>query len=230
MIRTHVNNVNPDLYCYDTGLTFGLDAADKILEQVNKNESYFERRNNYNDGRDVKSLVRRIGAEKTRELGRRRQQTEDLYPGHKQIEFKQYFLNNEFGDTLLAQTPDWLKISATEPDPMLQVSDSGDILPVHKGHHRRCSLFMLLESDGQETRWYRNTEDFEIIDPLRIPDMDKIEQVVSVVMEPRRWYLFNHFEWHSVHKFNPGRRRISIGVDFDSINSSELLKIIKANT
>lgn len=229
MIRTHVNDINPDIYCYDTGLTFGLDAADKILAQVKQDETLFERRNNYYRDHSVKGLIRQVGAEKTRELLRRGQQTDKLYPGHIQIEFKQYFLNNEFGKLLLSQTPDWLKISPTEPDPMLQISENGNMLRVHKGHYRRCSLFMLLESDGQETRWYRNTEPFEIIDAIRIPDMDKIEQVVSVVMEPRRWYLFNHFEWHSVHKFTPGRRRISIGVDFNSIDAAELLQIIKAN-
>jgi len=230
MVQKHVDDVNPDLYCYDTGLTFGQEAADKILEQVNKDVTYFERRVNYQDGRDMNTLIRKVGAKKTRELIRRKQQIETLWPGQCPIEFKQYFLNNEFGKLLLKQTPNWLKISATEPDPMLQVSDSGDLLPVHKGHYRRCSLFMLLESDGQETRWYRNTDSFEVIDAVRIPDMDKVEKVVSVVMEPRKWYMFNHFEWHSVHKFSPGGRRVSIGVDFNSIDASTLLTLIKENS
>lgn len=228
MIRTHVDGINPDVYCYDTGLTFGLTIADEILKQVN-NEYNFERRSNYNETRDIKTLIKSIGAEKTRELARRKQQTDKLWPGQQQIKFKQYSLTDDLCIRLLEETPEWLKLFHKEPWPILQISDSGDFLPVHKGEERRCGLFMLLESDEQETRWYRDTEPFEIIEPLKIPDMDKIEQVVSVIMEPGRWYMFNNDEWHSVHKFSPGSRRVSVGLDFFSIGPEELLKLLKDN-
>lgn len=230
MIKKLVDDINPDLYCYDTGLTFAKDQAMNILDQVTKDESFFRERQNYNKGRNVKELIKKIGKEKTLELMRRRKQYEDLYPGQQPIFFRQYFLDNKLGEDLLKAVPEWLKINSTEPDPMLQVSDSGDLLPTHKGHFRKCSLFMLLKSDGQETCWYRKTQDFEIIDELRIPDLDKIEKVVSVVMEPFRWYMFNHYEWHSVHKFNQGSQRISIGIDYNSIFSDQLLSLIKANS
>jgi hypothetical protein len=228
MIITHVPDVNPDIYCYDTGLTFGATAAQNILDQVLADDTVFERRNNYYNSRDNRSLVRLIGAEKTRELIRRKEQIAHEYPGQQPITFKQFFLNETLGADLLAQTPNWLKITPAEPDAMLQVGIDGDILPTHKGHHRKCSLFMLLQGGGQETCWYREREDFEIIDPLRIPDLDKIEKVVSAVMEPGRWYLFNHYEWHSVHKYQTqGTSRINIGIDYNSIYAPDLLTIVK---
>ena len=228
MITTHVSDVDPDLYCYDTGLTFGVKEAQDILQQALSDDTVFERRNNYYNSSDNKSLVRLIGAEKTRELIRRKEQIAHEYPGQQPITFKQFFLNETLGAALLAQTPDWLKLTPTEPDAMLQVGIAGDILPTHKGHHRKCSLFMLLQGGGQETCWYREREDFEIIDPLRIPDLDKIEKVVSVVMEPGRWYLFNHYEWHSVHKYQThGTARINVGIDYNSIYAPDLLAIVK---
>lgn len=228
MIVTHAADVDPDIYCYDTGLTFGAEAAQNILQQVLDDETVFERRNNYYNSRDNKSLVRLIGAEKTRELIRRKKQIEQQYPDQTPITFKQFFLNEALGAALLAQTPDWLKINTTEPDAMLQVGTGGDILPAHCGHHRKCSLFMLLQGSGQETCWYRPTEEFETIDPLRIPDLDKIEKVVSVVMEPGRWYLFNHAAWHSVHRYNSdGPARINIGIDYRTISAEQLLERVK---
>jgi hypothetical protein len=140
-------------------------------------------------------------------------------------------LRGSLAQELLEQTPEWLKLNEHEPDCMLQVGQGGELLPAHCGHHRKCSLFMLLQGGGQETCWYRPTEDFELIDPLRIPDLDKIEKVVSVVMEPGRWYLFNHSAWHSVHRYNKnGSPRINIGIDYRSIQADQLLYLIKQNT
>jgi hypothetical protein len=160
-----------------------------------------------------------------------KKQVQAAYPGQTPISFKQYFVRDNWADQMLATVLDWLKISDNEPDCMLQVGQGGDLLPAHCGHHRKCSLFMLLQGGGQETCWYRPTEDFELIDPLRIPDLDKIEKVVSVVMEPGRWYLFNHAAWHSVHRYNnAGPARINIGIDYRSIQADQLLHLIKQNT
>jgi hypothetical protein len=231
MITTHVDNVNPDLYCYDTGLTFGTEIAKKILEQIKVDDTVFEQRNNYYRGSDYRELAKQIGAAKTREIIRRQLQITNQYPDQTPIEFRQYFLRGPLADELLAHTPKWLRISDTEPDCMLQKGQGGDLLPPHCGHHRKCSLFMLLEGSGQETCWYRPTEEFELIDPLRIPDLDKVEKVVSVVMEPGRWYLFNHAAWHSVHRYNSaGPARINVGIDYRSIQADQLLQLIKQNT
>lgn len=230
MIKIHAENVDPDIYCYDTGLTFGSNESFALLEQVKHDDSVFARRNNYYAGSDYRELARQIGATKTREIIRRQQQVQARYPGQTQISFRQFFIRDQWADNLLAATPDWLKINESEPDCMLQVGQGGDLLPAHCGHHRKCSLFMLLQGSGQETCWYRPAADFEIIDPLRIPDLDKIEKVVSVVMEPGRWYLFNHAAWHSVHRYSStGPARINIGIDYRTISAEQLLDILKKN-
>jgi hypothetical protein len=85
---------------------------------------------------------------------------------------------------------------------------------------------MLLQGNDEETRWYRETDKFDIIPTTRIPDLEKVEEVVSARIEPGYWYVFNHLEWHSVHKFGNGIR-MNIGLDFDSVTAPELVEIIK---
>lgn len=227
MIKQHINDIDSNIYCMDTRLDFGKAVGQEILNAVLSDITQFPARANYDRNFDPKKLTKEIGAKKTRELIRRQCQVRDNNPGATMINFTQHIFSNHFKNKLISEVPDWLKISATEPDCMLQVSNSGDFLPVHKGHHRSCSLFMLLQSDNQETRWYRQTEEFDIIDPLRIPDLDKIELAVSAVIEPGRWYLFSNREWHSVHKFTSSRSRVSISLDFSSISSKELGELIK---
>lgn len=229
MIQIYAN-INPDIYCYDTGLNFGYEVGQELLAEILKDESQFVRRNNYYRNHDHKELIRQIGVPKTREIIRRKEQVQRDYPNQKLIDFKQLFFTDVFKEKLLATLPSWLKISDTEPDCMLQIGIDGHVLPPHKGHHRTCSLFMLLQADKQETRWYRQTEDFETIDALRIPDLNKIEMVVSAVMETGRWYMFNNKEWHSVHKYVQGKKRISMGLDFHSIEGLGLVELIKKNT
>ena len=211
----------------DTKLDFGKEIGLEILDAVLSDITQFPARSNYERSFDPRKLTRKIGADNTRELIKRQLQVRDNNPGLSMINFTQHFFNDHFKNKLISAVPDWLKISATEPDCMLQVSNFGDFLPVHKGHHRSCSLFMLLQSDNQETRWYRQTEEFDVIDPLRIPDLDKIELAVSAVIEPGRWYLFSNREWHSVHKFVSSRSRISISLDFSSISAKDLGQLIK---
>jgi len=230
MITALVDDIDQDVYCYDTGMEFGVDIGKEIIEAINKDLSIFPRRYNYNIADDPVALAKSIGAKKTRELLRRKQQVLKYWPDAKMINFTQHHFNDYFRDRLLSVTPDWLKVTAEEPNCMLQISSDGNILPPHRGHNRQCSLLMLLESDNQETRWFRPTAEFELIDPLRIPDLDKIEQVISAVMQPGRWYLFNNAYWHSVHKYVPGKRRISMGLDFYSIDTQTLLKLIQKNT
>tara|TARA_R110000822_G_scaffold44494_4_gene119363 strand:+ start:4425 stop:5117 length:693 start_codon:yes stop_codon:yes gene_type:complete len=223
MIKTQIDEIDSTTYVYDTGLTFGSDFGRRILESTLTHLEMFPLRSNYNKANAPKELIRLIGPEKARELYRRTAQMKNLCPGNL-IEFTQHFFPDALGQELVSLAPKWMQdLSPGEPSPMLQVSKNGEYLGTHKGHKRRASLFMLLQGSGQETRWYRNKEDFEVIDPLRIPDHDKIEHVVTAVMEPWRWYVFNHFEWHSVHNFAPGSVRINMGLDFNDITAQELV-------
>ena len=227
MIRAEVIDVDTSHYVYDTGLSFGAEFGHKVLELALKHPQLFEKRHNYKRGENFKELARLIGIEKTLELRRRKDQMDALSSGSL-INFEQFFFPKDLGEELVGQAPQWIQnLSPNEPSPMLQISSGGDYLGTHKGHKRRASLFMLLQGNDQETRWYRNKEDFEIIDPLRIPDHDKIEHVVTAIMQPFRWYIFNHFEWHSVHNFSFGSVRVNMGLDFNNIDAPTLVNLVK---
>lgn len=229
MIRAEVEGVDPSHYVYDTGLTFADSFGKSLLRTAMTDLSRFPRRHNYNKADNPKELMKLIGVDKARELYRRTAQMKALCPGNL-IHFTQHCFPDDLWAELMALTPDWLReLSPEEPSPMLQVQSGGDYLGTHKGHKRRSSLFMLLKGQGQETRWYRNKEIFEVIDPLRIPDHDKIEHVVTAVMQPYRWYVFNHFEWHSVHSPVPNYLRINMGLDFNNVTAPELVTAVKSH-
>ena len=230
MIRAEVPGIDPSIYVYDTGLDFGVDFGQKILDLALTSPEMFPRRHNYNKANNPRELMKVTGVERGRELYRRVDQMKALCPGQRLIQFSQHFFPDDLGAELLALAPKWLQdVSPGEPSPMMQISKDGEYLGTHKGHKRRASLFLLLQGNGQETRWYRNREDFEVIDPLRIPDHDKIEHVVTAVMQPGRWYVFNHFEWHSVHNFAPGSVRVNIGLDFNDISAPELVDLVRSH-
>jgi hypothetical protein len=227
---TAFHGADSSQYVYDTGLDFGADFGREILALAQADLGTFPRRNNYNKADNPRELMKITGVARGRELYRRVDQMKALCPNQRLIQFSQHFFPQELGNRLVSLAPRWLQdLSPGEPSPMLQVSQAGDYLGTHKGHKRRASLFMLLQGQGQETRWYRNTEDFEVIDPLRIPDHDKIEHVATAVMQPFRWYVFNHFEWHSVHNFAPGGVRINMGLDFNNVTAPELVRLLKEN-
>lgn len=228
MTITAFAGANPDQYVYDTGLSFGSDFGKTLLDLALNATERFPRRSNFKKPDDPVEMARLIGAQKTRELLRRMRQIGKLAEGLTPIQFSQHFFPEDLGAELVSLAPEWLQqLSPGEPSPMLQISSEGDYLGTHKGHKRRASLFMLLQGQGQETRWYQNKEDFEVIDPLRIPDHDKIEHVVTAIMQPYRWYVFNHFEWHSVHNFAPGGVRVNMGLDFNNVTAPELVHLLK---
>ena len=227
MIRAEVAGIDPTNYVYDTGFSFANAFGKDVLQLALSNLEMFPQRYNYNKATDPKELVKLIGAKKARELYRRGAQMKVLCPGNL-IQFTQHFFPEELGRKLVSCAPQWLQeLSPGEPSPMLQISKNGDYLGTHKGHKRRASLFMLLQGQEQETRWYRNKEEFEVIDPLRIPDHDKIEHVVTAVMQPYRWYVFNHYEWHSVHNFSKGGVRVNMGLDFNNVTAPELVSLFQ---
>jgi hypothetical protein len=231
MIKTIISGVDADKYIYKTNLKFADDFCQDLLGQVKLSIDNLVFRNNYNDPRNnPRDTFNLIGIEDSRELIRRGRQIKEYFTESNVINFTQYFLTEHDTSEFLSLTPDFLKEPTPgEPVPIFQISHGGEILPPHKGHKRKSSLFMLLEGNGEETRWYREKEPFEIIHTTRIPDLDKIEHVVSAQIEPGYWYVFNHLEWHSVHKFSTGIR-MNIGLDFDSILAPELINLIKKNS
>jgi hypothetical protein len=228
MIRSEIPGVDASKYIYKTDLKFADDFCQRILAKVKESESNLVFRNNYDNPRNNPlKTYREIGPDQSRILIHRAKQIQKNYPGQNPINFTQYFLQQQDADEFLSLTPDFLKdINPDEPVPIFQISRGGDLLPPHRGHKRKSSLFMLLQGNDEETRWYRETEPFHVVSSTRIPDLDKIEHVVTAKIEPGYWYVFNHLEWHSVHKFGSGIR-MNIGLDFDSISAPDLIEIIK---
>lgn len=227
MIKSHIEGIDASKYIYDTGLSFAKDLAIRIGELAKSDISLFPKRANYNRADNLKDLSRKIGVSNAKELVRRIKQMKETNEGDL-ISFDQHFLPEDIQKELLSGVPDWLlNVRPGEISCMLQLSTNGSYLGTHKGHKRCSSMFMLLEGQEQETRWYREKEPFDIIDPLRIPDLDKIELAVSAVIQPYRWYVFNHFEWHSVHRFSNGGLRLNIGLDFNTLAAEDLVALCK---
>ena len=228
MIETLKSGINPDKYIYKTKLTFGLEFGERLRQQANRDDSYFPPRANYENGlKDPWGVYESIGLEKSKELLRRYKQIKNTYPGEDPIEFKQFYLPDDAAQELLDLTPQFLKdLSPGEPVPIFQIGEGGSVLPAHHGHKRKSSIFLLLQSSNEQTRWYEPTAPFETISTTRIPDLDKIECVVNATIEQGNWYVFNHLTWHSVHRYGDAKR-INVGLDFDNVSAEDLVAVIK---
>ncbi len=254
MIRTEIPNINPDKYIYETDLKFGQDFGEKILSKVlNEGSDFLVPRKKYLHPRKHIEQLKDPSIVKSFDEGkrfyRRMMQYRDTYSESDFIDFQQFFMPEDVLKEFWTLIPDWLKelvpnktyedkewgkvpewvrnVVPGEPMPCVQISQNGKLLAPHKGHPRQSSLFMLLQGNSEETYWYREKEPFEVFDYFRVPDLDKIEHVVTARLEPFKWYVFNHKEWHSVHRFGSGKR-INIGIDFDSISTTDLIELIKS--
>ena len=108
MIAAHFDDVNPDNYCYETDLKFGVEFGEKLLSEVHRDMSQFTRRFKYNRGNTYKELVKLVGKENARELNRRKLQFEQYNPGKKPIQFLQWFLPEHLDKEFYACVPNWV--------------------------------------------------------------------------------------------------------------------------
>lgn len=256
MIRTETDKIDHEKYIFRTELEFAKDFGKKILDQINTNGSTFLiDRTKYLHPREHVELLKDpkvvTSFAEGKKFYRRLMQYRAEYGDKDPIDFRQYYMPEEelkefwslvpnwlkeivpgktdANDKAWGQVPAWIRNTVPgEPMPCVQISQNGSFLAPHKGHQRQSSLFMLLQGNSEETYWYREKEPFEVFDYFRVPDLTKIEHVVTARLEPFKWYVFNHKEWHSVHRFGQGKR-INIGIDFDSISAEELIAIVKKN-
>lgn len=226
MIFSPINNINTDLYCYETDISFGEEFGKRLLDRILTNEDFLILEKRYIDPRtNLPSLAKTLTFEEGKLLWHRLKQYKNL---GNPIDFRQYSLPSKLLSEFIALVPQWIKDIDTFR-PVVQISKEGEILPPHRGHQRKSSLFMLLQGNGEQTKWYRETDTFKVFDFLRVPDLTKIENIVTAELEPYKWTMFNHQAWHSVHKFGNGLR-INIGIDFDNISAEDLLIILKNET
>ncbi len=232
MILSHSPDVDPDLFCYETSLS--IPPCEKflygLLNRINtEGDGFLVRRKKYLDPRiDPKGVFDKLTLTEKKLMLQRKAQVEKHFPGNTPIDFRQYFMPPEMDAEFKELIPQWIK-DLGEFSVGVQISREGNLNPTHKGHQRQSSLFFLLQSDDEETRWYRQTADFHVIDFFRIPDYDKVENIVCAKIMPGKWTVFNHKAWHSVHKHNPGTMdRVNINIDFDGVTIDELVNAVKA--
>ena len=228
MIIKEVEDIDIEEYCYETNLDFGKEYGQRLLDAILTDNSFLIQRKQYLDPRvDMKEVFPKLTSiADGRVLKKRGEQVNAAYNGLVHIDFKQYSLSEVWVNELTSLMPDWLKEIGSIP--IIQISQGGDFLAPHKDHKRTASLFMVLQGNGEQTRWHRETESFPLLDFWRVPDLDKIEHVASATISPFKWTVFNHDTWHSVHGV-PGKPRITIGIDFDDISAKQLTELVKIN-
>ncbi len=229
MIVAHKPDVNPDDYCYDTGLKFGADLGKALLDKFLVDPNVLAQDTVGIYGEYAATAAQKPYAD-IKEMARRKKQARDHNDGLPHVSAKQWLFPNNLRQELDEVTPDWLR--SVEPDTVLavlQATKGGRYFAVHCDNKRTSSLFMLLQGQGQETCWYRNTEPFDVISPAKIADYDKIEPVLTVVLQPYRWYVFNHAAWHGVSGFVDGGERVHVSLDFKYLSASDLVRMVKTN-
>lgn len=227
MIEVHADDINGDNFCYETSIKFAEEFGKNLLEKILVSEEFLVLEKRYkNPLENLKEIAAMLSFNDGKAFGHRLKQLKKYLGDLNLIEFRQYTLPKDLTEEFEELIPQWIK-DIGPYHIVVQTSKNGDILPPHKGHQRQSSLFMLLQGNGEQTKWYRETGDFKIFDFFRTPDLNKIENIVTAELEPYKWTMFNHKAWHSVHKYSSAKIRINIGIDFDNVSAEELLKIIK---
>ena len=230
MIVSHKPDVNSDDYCYDTGLTCGSAVGKTLLNKIlNLQAEFFP--GAIDNKQDYKETAKHNTFTQTKEILRRKKQDQALNKNLTHIASDQWVLPDDFRKALHKELPAWLLgLDADTTRTLVQMSHGGDYFSIHSDSKRCSSMFMLLQGQEQETKWYRNTEPFEVLNPARLPDHDKVEHVVTAVIQPYKWYVFNHAAWHGVSGFMDDGVRVHVSVDFKHLSAADLVKIVKAHT
>ena len=173
---------------------------------------------------DFKTVTTLAGTRKSRILKQRVYKMVRKYGEVDRIVIDQYDVPTEMSKHVKDEMLRLFNIPRDECTPIVQIQNGGEMLHPHHGHGRKASLFCLLKGEGESTRWYKETESFEIVDEFHIPDVSKLEIAVENVLQENQWLLFNHREWHSVHRKSNVGVRINFGIDFKTMDINELIK------
>jgi len=221
----------------ETNIQYPQDLLDETLSLAKNNPDQLIPRDRVwrkiSTGMPYEEMVCILGQKPAREIKKRHMLAAKLWPKQNPIKFCQYSLPKHLEDAYIDMCPGWMKhLGREEMVPILQISYDGEILHPHKGHLRKASIFCLLEGGEETTRWYQETEPFEVISDYRIPDFSKLEKTFEVQIPKNKWIVFNHAIWHSVHA-NPNNGRISgrinVGIDFNTLTVEEFEILAKQN-
>jgi len=220
------------IYFQETDLNFAEDIRAEVLDICrNRQEELIFRnlpwRRIFEDTPydEVRSY---IGVRKARMIEARRIAMAMKFGAKKQISFLQYDMSKQLTEALIDSCPSYFP--RDELLPIVQISKDGCLLYPHKGHHRKASLFCLLEGGGETTKWWKETIPFDLVSEFRIPDINKCEEAASTIINKNVWLIFNHFEWHSVHsdKDDIGFR-VNLGIDFKTWSADQIQEAIEQN-
>jgi hypothetical protein len=96
-------------------------------------------------------------------------------------------------------------------------------------HHcdifKPASLFYLINGNGEETAWYEPDDDLVDYMFFRFGDPKKLTKVFSTVIQPGKFYIFDHYQYHNVTSFQTGVRN-RFNIEFDGITAAELYEIV----
>jgi len=225
-------------YYMETGIQYPQDLLEETLNLAKNNPDKLIPRDRVwrkiSTGMPYEEMASILGQRPAREIKRRHILATKIWPNQNPIKFCQYSLPKYLEDAYLDMCPSWMKtLGREELSPILQISYGGEILHPHKGHLRKASIFCLLEGGGETTRWYKETEPFEVISDYRIPDFSKLETAFEVQIPKNKWIVFNHAIWHSVHA-NPNNTqisgRINVGIDFNTLSAEQFELLLKQNS
>jgi len=179
--------------------------------------------NNALNNLDFNAVEDIVGIRKSRILKQRALKMLREYGVIDRIIIDQYDIPEEMAEYVKDEIHTRFGISRDECTPIVQIQNGGEMLHPHYGHARQASLFCLLKGEGEVTKWYKETEPFEIVSEFRIPDVTKLEVAVEHVFQENQWLLFNHREWHSVHRKSNVGVRINFGIDFNTMDINEVI-------
>lgn len=168
-----------------------------------------------------------VGKEKAREIKRRQVKMYRKYGNVNRIVIDQYDVPDVMSEYVKSEMHTHFGIPEDECIPIVQIQDGGEILHPHHGHARKSSLFCLLKGEGEITKWYNEIEPFEHFEEYLIPDIDKLEVSTETTLRENQWLLFNHEDWHSVHRTSDVGVRINFGIDFKTMNINQVMEYFK---
>ena len=148
--------------------------------------------------------------------------------GVKEMVIDQYRLPKRIHEPLSNKVSEMFDIPLEEIDPIIQIQNQGHILYPLIGHARNSSIFCLLQSNGEETIWYEETEPFKTYSMYRIPDYSKLREAEKTTLKVGKWTTFMHNQWHAVKRYDdPKKWRVNLNIDFASLPYHELLEKIE---
>jgi hypothetical protein len=141
------------------------------------------------------------------------------------VDIRQYHLRPKFADLIKNSLPETLK----QFDPVFNmqfIGTSRNFVP-HMDFDRNSSLMYPIISGDATTVWYDKTEDFEIFPALKVFDPTKIRKVMSVKMEEKHWYVFDHASCHSVGDYDTTQNeRVAFLIEFANLSPQDLFDIV----